>query len=286
MGGTSTSQQKQQSETNPYAPAIPALNGILGQLQGNLSNTGVTANENSALNSIVANAGNASQFSPQISSYANELLAGGGANAQAGNINQNYLDYQRRLNPTADGVNIGGNSALKPYLDTLASDITNQVNGSFAAAGRDFSGANQMALGRGISSGLAPVIANQYNTDVSNQRSAADALFNGGNTNAGLLAGLQQQSLANKGQGVTVAGQAIDSQNAQANATLQAEAARRGIPVQALGLLAQIGIPIAGLGGTSSGTATGSQTMSGADQFNKIAGGVGGLFKSFLPFGL
>ncbi len=58
---------------------------------------------------------------------------------------------------------------------------------------------------------------------------------------------------------------------------MAAEAARRGIPVQALGLLAQIGIPIAGLGGQSSGTSTGTQQMSGAQQFATIAGGIGSM---------
>jgi hypothetical protein len=185
----------------------------------------------------------------------------------------------------------------------MRSDITDQVNGSFAGAGRDFSGAHFQALGRGISQGLAPVLANQYNTDVANQRGAADALYGAGNTTnafqtanagagygagnttGGLLAGLQQQSLANQGQGVTAAGQALSAQDAGANAALQAEAQRRGVPVQALGLLAQIGIPIAGLGGTSSGTSTGTSTgntnqtsqMSGADQFLKIMSGIGSL---------
>jgi hypothetical protein len=51
-------------------------------------------------------------------------------------------------------------------INTMTSDITNQVNGSFAGAGRDFSGANQMALGRGLTSGLAPTIAAQYNQNV------------------------------------------------------------------------------------------------------------------------
>ena len=135
---------------------------------------------------------------------------------------------------------------------------------------------------------------------MNNQRSAADALYgagnttagivsgnagntyNAGNTNAGILAGMQQQSLANSGVGIQAGQQALDAQNAGANAALTAEAARRGIPVQALGLLAQIGIPIAGLGGQSTGQSSGTQQMSGAQQFATIAGGVG---KLLAPFG-
>lgn len=279
MGGTSTQQQTQQSTTAPWEAAQPMLQGILGQVQGNLGNTGVTGAENSALNTVQNNAANfSSNVAPQIGANANELLAGGGALNQAGATNQNYQDYVRRLAATADGSNIGANSALQPYLDTIRNDVTNQVNGSFAAAGRDFSGANFNALGRGISAGLAPVVAQQFNTDTANQRGAADALYGAGNTNAGILSGMQQQALANKQLGTQAASQAMDAQNAGANSTLAAEAARRGIPVQALGLLAQIGIPIGSLGGQSQGTSNTTNEMSGAQQFGLIANGLGSMF--------
>jgi hypothetical protein len=92
---------------------------------------------------------------------------------------------------------------------------------------------------------------------------------------------LQKQALANKGQGVTVAGSALDADNHSANAALAAEARRRGIPVQALGLLAQIGIPIAQLGQQTNGTTTGAQQMSGAQQFGAIAQGINNLVSPF-----
>ncbi len=286
MGGESKQTQTQNSTTNPWEPAQPALQGMLSQIQTGLGNTGLTGNETGAINSMVSNAGQASQFAPQIQSFAQNLLSGGGAMDQSGAVNQNMADYQRRLGATADGSMIGGNSGLKPYLDTIRDDVTNQVNGSFAAAGRDFSGANFGALGRGIAAGQAPVIAAQYNTDTANMRGAADALYGAGNTNAGILSGLNQTKLGNQAQGVTAAGAANEAANAGSNAILEAEAKRRGIPVQALGLLAQIGIPIAGLGGQSTGKSEGTQQMSGAQQFGMIANGGANLFKSFFPSGL
>jgi hypothetical protein len=117
--------------------------------------------------------------------------------------------------------------------------------------------------------------------NIQNQQGAAGNLYNAGNMNAGLLSGLQQQYLQNQGAGVGAAGAANDANNAGANATLAAEAARRGIPVQALGLLAQIGIPIAGLGGQSTGTSSGTNQMSGAQQFGQIAGGISGILGNF-----
>jgi len=288
MGGESKTSQTQNSTTAPWAEAQPALQGILSQLTGNLGKTGLTGAETGAIDTLSANAGQASQFAPQITDFAKSLLSGGGATDQAGAVNQNYQRYQDQTNPLASNTNYNpyDTPGFKDALSTTISDITNATNGQFAAAGRDFSGMNSQTLGRGIMQGVAPTIAAQYNQNVNNQQGAAGNLYNAGNTNAGILSGLNQQKLSNQGQGVTAAGAANDAANAGANATLQAEATRRGIPVQALGLLAQIGIPIAGLGGQSTGTSTGTQQMSGADQFNKIASGTGNLFKSFFPYGI
>lgn len=288
MGGESKQTQTQNSTTNPWEPAQPALQGILGQLTSNLNNTGLTGAETGAINTLQQNAGNASQFAPQITDFAKNLLSGGGATDQAGAVNQNYLRYQGQTNPLASNTNYNpyDTPGFKDALSTTIADITNSTNGQFAAAGRDFSGMNSQTLGRGIMQGVAPTIAAQYNQNVNNQQGAAGNLYNAGNTNAGILSGLNQQKLANQGQGITAAGQATDMANAGANATLEAEAKRRGIPVQALGLLAQIGIPIAGLGGQSTGTSTGTNKMSGAQQFGLIANGIGSLMpKGPISFG-
>jgi hypothetical protein len=289
MGGESKQTQTQNSTTAPWEAAQPALKGILSQLTGNLGNTGITGAETGALDTLVknANAGSAT-YAPQIGDFAKTLLSGGGATDQAGNVNANYQRYVDQTNPLASNTNYNpyDTAGMKDMLSTMTGDITRDVNGSFAAAGRDFSGANSMALGRGLTQGLAPTLVSQFNANRDAQQGAAGNLYQAGNTNAGILSGLNQQKLSNQAQGVTAAGAATDAANAGANATLQAEAARRGIPVQALGLLAQIGIPIAGLGGQSTGTSTGTSQMSGADQFLKIANGAGGLFKSFFPTGL
>jgi hypothetical protein len=274
MGGQSSSTQTQQSQTAPWAAAQPMLQGILAQLNTGLNNTGLTAAETGAINTLQSNAANGNPYAGQIDAYAKSLLGGGGADAQAGNLQANLDAFRSQLTPYANGGMVGNNPALAAQLEQIRNDVANSVNGQFAAAGRDFSGANLMAYGRGVAAGQAPVIAAQYNQDVANQIAAANALYGAGNTTAGALSGLQQNYLANQGQGVTAAQSALDARNYGANATLAAEAQRRGIPVQALGLLAQIGIPIAGLGSQSSGTSTKTEQMSGADQFGKIAGGI------------
>lgn len=285
MGGQSSSTQTQQSQTAPWAAAQPMLQGILAQLNTGLNNTGLTTAETGAINTLESNA-KGNPYAGQIGDYAQSLLNGGGAEAQAGNLRDNLGAFRSQLTPYANGSMIGNNPALAAQLAQIKDDVANSVNGQFAAAGRDLSGANLMAYGRGVAAGQAPVIAAQYNQDVANQLSAANAIYNAGNTTAGALSGLRQNYLANQGQGVTAAQSALDAQNYGANATLAAEAQRRGIPVQALGLLAQIGVPIAQLGNQSSGTSTKIDQMSGADQFSKIASGINNLvgsFKTFFP---
>ncbi len=282
MGGQSSSTQTQQSQTAPWQAAQPMLQGILGQIGTGLNNTGLASAETGALNTLQSNAAQGNPYAGQIGGYAQSLLNGGGANAQAGNVQSNLGTFQSQLTPYANGSMVGNNPALAAQLAQIQTDVGNSVNGQFAAAGRDLSGANQMAYGRGVAAGEAPVIAAQYNQDVANQINAANSLYNAGNTTAGTLSGMQQNYLANQGQGVTAAQSALDARNYGANATLAEEAQRRGIPVQALSLLTQIGVPIAGLGSQTNGTTTGTQQMSGAQQFGEIAGGIGNLLK-YLP---
>ncbi|WP_316190138.1 tail fiber domain-containing protein [Bradyrhizobium sp. SZCCHNS2096] len=285
MGGQSTSTTTQQSQTAPWQPAQPLLQGILSQLNSGVNNTGLTTAEAGALNTLQGNAAQGNPYAGQIGNYAQSLLNGGGATAQAPNVQANLSALQNYLTPYANGSMIGNNPALTAQLAQIQTDVGNSVNGQFAAAGRDFSGANQMAYGRGIAAAEAPVIAAQYNQDVTNQLAAANSLYGAGNTTVNTLAGMQQQYLANQGQGVTAAQSALDAQNYGANATLAEEAQRRGIPLQTLQLLAQIGTPIAGLGQQSNSTGTTVQEKSGVDQFATIAGGIGSLIGALKPKG-
>ncbi len=279
MGGTSTQAQTQSSQTAPWAAAQPMLNSILGQLGGLIPNTGVTPGEQGALNTIVNNSGNTAQFNPAIDQSTASLLAGGGALNQTGNINQAYQQYQQQTNPLASNTDYNpmNTPGIGAQLAGLNNSITQQINGQFAGAGRDGSGANAYALASGLAAGEAPVLTNQYNQNVQNQQGAAGNLYSAGNTTAGLNAGLQQQLLANQQAGVNQVGTGLNAQNAGATSALQAYLTQQGIPIQNLGLLANIGVPIAGLGSQSTGTANTTNQMSGAQQFATILGGIGSL---------
>jgi hypothetical protein len=187
--------------TNPWAPAQPFLSGILAQLQGQLANTSLTPQENAAIGGLAGSSGYISQFLPQATDLANTLLAGGNAQAQAPLIGDAYQQYRNELNPYLQASFLDPRST-PGFADALAAanaDITNQVNGMFAGAGRDLSGLNTQALARGLSQGEGQLIANQYNANAANQLGAMGSLYGAGNTTAGLLSNLNQQALQSAG---------------------------------------------------------------------------------------
>lgn len=278
MGGKSESTQTQTSQTNPYANAAPGLNGILNSLNSMVPGAGsATGAQTGAINTLTANGQAGDPNAAAVSRATAGLLNGGGANNNNAAINQNYLNYQGLLNKTATGGNIGANSALKPALDAASTDVTNSVNGQFAAAGRDMSPSNTQALARGWAQGTAPIIASQYNTDVQRQMDAINGIYNGGNTTYGLLNGANATGNSNIGAGIAADPAAYAAGNAGANTVLQSEAQRFGIPAgQLMTLLGSVS-PVAQAFGTQNGTASGTNTMSGAQQFGLLTQGVGNL---------
>src|ERR1700712_3158970 len=101
MGGQSSSTQTQQSQTAPWQASQPMLQDILGQLGAGLNNTGLTGAETGALNQLSQNAAQGNPYAGQIGGYAQSLLNGGGANAQAGNVQNNLGTLQGQLTPYA-----------------------------------------------------------------------------------------------------------------------------------------------------------------------------------------
>ena len=277
MGGTSSSNTTQSASTSPWQTGQGVVNSIVPQLTGLISNSGLTGAQTGALNTIESNTAN--PYASGIQGLTSNLLSGGGANNQALAVNQNFQNYEANTNPLASNTNYDPMSTpgLGTQLSGLNNSIMSNINGQFAAAGRDGSPANSQAAAYGLAQGEAPLITNQYNQNVRNQQGAASNLYNAGNTNAGLLSGMNQQGLSNQQAGAGLAPTALSANNYGADQTLAAEAQRQGIPTQNLGLLSQIGIPIAGLGTNSSGTSNTTNQMSGVQQFASILGGIGSL---------
>jgi hypothetical protein len=139
MGGTSTTQQTQNSTTNPWAPATACADrhprpGAAKPRQYRRDRRGKQCAQH--------HAGQRQQLHHQLRPADRQLCerSSGGRRRelnQAGNVNQNYQRYVDQTNPLASNTNYDPYSTpgLKDYLSTLTSDITSGVNGQFAAAG-------------------------------------------------------------------------------------------------------------------------------------------------------
>lgn len=243
-----------QATKDPWAPAQPLLNDILGQarsLGGDVSNFTPTYSDATRQGvqgvADVANAGLASQG-------ANQHLATG--------TGQSYDAGLAQLMQTANGGMLGGGGG-NPYLDQVLSTARQRaadaVNAQFSGAGRYGSGAHTAVLGDRLGALEMEARMNNYNTERQNQLGAANTLHSAG-LNQGQFAGaldnanLQQQQLLLQSGGLQD----------------QMDAAVRQAPLQATQWQAGLGVPIAGLGGQTNGTTT---TTTPANIPGMIAGG-------------
>jgi hypothetical protein len=260
MGGSpATKESSSVQQSNPYAPAQGLLDNLLSKTGG--VNSNLTGAEEYALNALSGNARAGNQFAPQITGVANTLLGGGGPD-RGGMANDAYAQYQRSLNPYlgSDYINPYNTPGFSDAANTLKSDITSQINGMFAGAGRDLSGMNVQTLARGLSQGLGGLMQNQYNTNVGNQLAAANSLFGAGGQTAGLLSNLDQTRLGNQQAGITAADAANTAMNWGPMQELAIEAQRRGIPLDTLTKQMGLVMPAAQAFGTKTSESTETST--------------------------
>lgn len=232
-----------QSKTQPWKPAIPALTGILSNVQGLQGQSGINPIEASAIQQLTQNAGGIQNLAPQYQQQAANYAGGD----PFGILNPAYQQYQQSLAPLTNPANLNpmNTPGFSDALKTLNQDITGQINGQFAAAGRSGSGYNDQTLARGLSQGEGGLLANQYNQNVQNLLGAASGL-----QGAGL--GTNSAMSNNVGSGAALAS-AVPGLATQGPGTLLNAGQ---VPFNLLtgnqGLLAGLTVPIAGLGGQSS----------------------------------
>src|SRR6185312_5103952 len=261
MPGNTTTQQTstQNSTTQPWLPAIGPLTGLLSTVAGN--STAPNASQSNAIAALEGNAANGTNFAAPVSGAASTLLAGGNP-AYSGILSGAYDELRSNLAPFANGSRIGANSALMPELNTIANDTQNAVESQFAAAGRGGPGAispaEAQAIARGTAQGEAPVLANQYNTDVSNMMGANSILENAGLSTG---TGLNAMTTGNIGLGTNLAQLYPGLLNAGATGLLNAGNLEQSLPFQGTGLAESQILPIAGLGAESTGNSVGTTTQ-------------------------
>jgi len=146
-GGSSGGGQVQNQSVNPYAPAQPALNQIIGEA-GNLYNQGVQAS------------GYVAPSTQTTQGLAQQEVMANAANTQlADTLSGKYL-----------------NPFLSPMLQGAANDIATSVNSEFSGAGRTpGSMMNQQQILSGITQEAIPYAFDQYEKERQRQLGIASA---------------------------------------------------------------------------------------------------------------
>jgi hypothetical protein len=284
MGGTSSSQQStnQESQVTPYGPAAGGIQGILGNLMPSIDAINGTPQTSQAFNQLEQTAGAGNPYADQIGKVANSQMAGGANyDTATGLLGKAYGDLQSQLSPYTGGnaMDPASNPALAQQLATVNQQVTDTVNPMFAGFGRLGSPDNAKAIAMGIAQGATPLLQNA----AANQLNAINALYGAGGTTAQGYGNLDANNAAIRSQGVNNANMAYGALTAGPQLLLQKALAQQANPLQMAGLLSPI---YGGLGaqfGQTKGNSatTGTNTMSGAQQFGTIAQGIGALMPKF-----
>lgn len=290
MGKSSqTTRENMQQSTGAWKPAQPLLKDILGQAQGLMPSAATTDAEARAIQGLAGNAGNATQYLPQVQGLASDLFAGGGMGTGAQSIRDAAKTAMGGLNPIAQGnfVDPTKNPILQNVIGQTQSDIANRVGSAFAGSGRSFSGAHMNALGEGIGDATNRAYLDSYNTERNRQMQALGMLPEIAMGTSGALDQAAGNVLGARGQGIGVGATATGMQDDPYLRTLEAEGMRRGLPIQNLGMLSNLILPVAQTGRETTGQRT-STTESQQNPWQTAAGaalGGLGLLGGAGPFG-
>lgn len=259
--GTQSQTQNVNNTVGPWQQTQPLLSNIIGSLSGQSTNT--TPGQSDALANLQAGASATPNFGGAASGVTSGLL--NSSPQYKGLLSGGLNNYQSSLSPylSSSYLNPMSTPGLSDALSTVKNDVTNSVNGQFAAAGRDLSPANSTALARGITQGEAPIIANQFNQNVATQRGAQDAAYGATGNTASALTGQDQTALGNQQAGISAAGAVPGLYTAPGQTQLGAANAAYAQPYGNIGMLQGLVGQLAGLGQTTTGTTTGTGTTAG-----------------------
>jgi hypothetical protein len=226
-GSEQTQTQETKESVGPWAPAQAGLQGILNQAQGLLGKTGLTGNENMALQGMTNNAMTAGGYGSQIQGITDKLFQGGGLGQGIPGLQQAWQTAQGALSPIASGnLDPMSNPQMAQMIQQITDRARNAVGSQFAGAGRSFSGAHAGATGKAITEGLAPTLFNQYNQNVQNAMGASGQLMQGAQgTSQGL-----DNAYGNQLNAQMQAPGSLQNLNTPQGMMLQAEAQRRAFP--------------------------------------------------------
>lgn len=273
--GESTQTTQSQNSTTPWAAAMPTVNNLFGAVNSLIPNSGVNSTEQGAINQLTANGEAGNPYAGAVGGVATNLLNGGGATSENPALTTNLSNFENGMATYTDpNYSTLNNPTVRNALNQIGTDTTDQINSQFAAAGRSGSGENQQAVARGVAQAEAPLLLNQANTDTATREAALSGVYGAGNTTANAITNNDQTGVKNSVAGIPAANAAVSANNWGPEQVLQAQELGQKLPAQNLGLLANIGIPLAQLGTNSSGTST---TQSDPSMLSELTS-LGGLF--------
>jgi len=258
--------------TTPWAQTNPLLSNLITGL--NTQPTGINPQQQGAIDILMQQAQAGNPFTSMITGATGGLLQGGGANALNPQIQGLIDQYQGALSPILNQTLGAISPALQATLDQQASDVSNRITSQFAGAGRDVSPGNSQAVARGITAANNPILANQYNTQVSQMLQAGQQGLAGALAGYGLMGNNNQNAISNILQGITTGvPSSLNALSFTPQMMLAAQSLQQGIPQQNLQYLASLGLPLAQAFGTQTGTNTGTANQTGTQTSNQIQQG-------------
>jgi hypothetical protein len=255
-----TTNTSQQSQTEPWAPAIPYLSQFLQDLDTGRSTLGPSGDQLDAFAKLKENAAAGNPWTPQIGQLASDTL---GATSRTGMVDDAYSRLQAQLGDVAAGRNqdILSDPRIAAMLDQVGNDVQSRITGAFAAAGRDITGnaAGQGAIAKGVTAAQLPILMQEFARQQGRTDAAIRDLFGGGTSAATTGQQLDANALATRAGGVDVANAALAARDQPFNTILNLDQQLKAMPFEDLSLYAQLLLPTAGLGGQQAGTGTAVQ---------------------------
>jgi hypothetical protein len=256
-----SSSQKQE----PWAPTIPYLQDFLGSV-GNLAGSlgeGATGAQDAAAGQLKDIYGAGNKYSGMLGDLASDTLTG--VDSQSGMAKDAYSTLQSQLTPYASGqyLDFNSNPHLQQMLSTVGDSVQERINAQFAGAGRDLSGMNQSAIGRGVTQAQLPLLMEHFNQQQQNQMNAANALYGAGTGTAQVAQGLDASALAGRAGGIPAAEAATNAEMWGPQGIFNLEQLMQELPAQNLGMLSNLLLPVAQLGQQQTGTSKSSGTSFG-----------------------
>jgi hypothetical protein len=268
--GSESKSQSSKSKQDPWKPAVPYLKDFLSQTGqvGKDAGQGLTPSQQTAFEQLKGNALEGSPFISQQQQLVSDLY---NTQDRTGIVGDAYKSLQGHLGDYASGKYLDpmSNPQMQAMLQQVGDDAWNRTNAMFAGAGRDLSGANQMAASRGVTQAQLPLLFDQFNRAQDMQMNAAQALYGAGSNTATTMSNLDAQRSDIRGQG-SVAEQTLHDMETRGNKELiDLEQMQKMLPYEELGQLASLLFPAGQLGNTkkASGESSGTEFKLGGSFF-------------------